>query len=85
MTGIDGPRECLGIRDPRCEGRGVVSKLLIEIRDFVICRAGVVVAAGIDLSEVGGEGGVGASEAFDDSDLVGGVAAVGEEADVRGE
>ena len=82
---MDGPRECLGIRDPRCEGRGVVSALLIEIRDFVIFNDGVVTAAGIDFSEVGGEGGVGASETFEDSDFVGGVAAVGEEADVMGE
>ena len=42
-------------------------------------------AVGIDLSEVGGEGGVGVSETFEDSDFVGGVASVGEEADVVGE
>lgn len=82
---MDGPRECLGIREDMFEGRGVVSALLIEIRDFVICRAGVVAAEGIDLSEVGGDGGVGVSETLEDSDFVGGVATVGEDADVVGE
>lgn len=62
-----------------------MSALLIEIRDLVICRAGVVAAVGIDLSDVGGEGGVGISEAIEDSDFVGGVATVGDEADVVGE
>ena len=85
LTGTDGPRECLGIREDTCDARGVVSALLIEMRDFVICRAGVVAATGIDLSEVGGEGGVGVSETFEDSDFVGGVVTVGEEADVVGE
>lgn len=57
----------------------------MEILDFVIWREGVIAAVGIDLSDVGGEGGVGASEAFEDSDFAGGVVAVGEEADVIGE
>ena len=82
---MEGPRECLGMRDGNCEGRGVVSALLMDTRDFVICKAGVVEFIGIDLSDVGGDGGVGVSEALEDSDLVGGVAIVGDEADVVGE
>ena len=85
LTAVGGPRECLGTRDDSCEARGVVSALLIDIRDLVIWRAGVVATTGIDLSEEGGEGGVGVSETFEDSDFVGGVATVGEEADVVGE
>ena len=44
-----------------------------------------MIVEGIDLSDTGGEGGVGASEAADDADLVGGVAMVGEDAVVEGD
>ena len=36
VIGIDGPRECPGMREDMFEGRGVVSALLIEMRDLVI-------------------------------------------------
>ncbi len=41
--------------------------------------------AGVDWSEVGGEGGVGDSETVEEADFVGGVAMVGEEVDVASE
>ena len=41
--------------------------------------------AGIEVSETGGDGGVGASEAVDEADFVGGVAIVGEDVVVAGE
>jgi len=46
---------------------------------------GVGMDLGADVSERGGEGGVGASEAPEDADLVGGVANVGDEAVVAGD
>ena len=45
----------------------------------------MLLLGGIDLSHTGGEGGVGASEALDEADLVGGVAIVGDEVVVVGE
>ena len=40
---------------------------------------------GIDFSDVGGDGGVNASETSEEADLVGGVAMVGDEVEVVGE
>lgn len=51
----------------------------IESRDFGSGIEGVFVG-GREWSDVGGEGGVGVSETFDEVDLVGGVAIVGDEA-----
>ena len=44
--------------------------------------AGVIAGAGIDLSDVGGDGGVCVSEAIEETDFVGGVAFVGDDAAV---
>lgn len=56
-----------------------MTELVRELRSLVLDCAGVL-ASRMDLSEVGGEGGVGVSEAVDDTDFVGGVAMVGDEA-----
>ena len=56
----------------------------IESLDLAIGRPGVFGIAGMDFSDVGGEGGVNASDTSDDADFVGGVAIVGEELDVLG-
>ena len=45
----------------------------------------ILLVAGVDLSEVGGEGGVGVSDTVEDADFVGGVAIVGDELEVVGE
>lgn len=58
---------------------------LFTVRRDLGCWAGVMVGAGSDLSDVGGEGGVCVSEFIEDVDFVGGVAIVGEEAVVAGE
>ena len=58
--------------------------LLMERRDFGREDAGVPIE-GSDLSDTGGDGGVGVSEAAEDTDLVGGVATVGDEAVVSGD
>ena len=47
-------------------------------RGFAAC-AGVTIEAGSELSDVGGDGGVCVSEAVEETDLVGGVAIVGED------
>lgn len=84
---LEGTRVCLG----GCEvlvgynGRGVVFESAFESLDFTIGRAGVAVAGGIDLSDVGGDGGVSVSETSEEADLVGGVAMVGEEFEVVGD
>ena len=66
-------------------GRDVIVDLVIDSLDFGNDEAGAVVTLGKDLSEVGGEGGVGVSEAAEEVDLVGGVAMVGDDAVVSGE
>ena len=58
---------------------------VIDNRGFDAEGAGVTAFAGSDRSETGGDGGVGASEAADEADLVGGVARVGDDAVVDGE
>ena len=62
--------------------RGVVFESAIERRDFGSGLDSEVLAAGIERSEVGGEGGVGASEAVEEADFVGGVGMVGEDVEV---
>ena len=59
----------------------------IESLDLAIGRAsaGVVEVPFPDLSDVGGEGGVNASDTSDEADFVGGVATVGDDVDVVGE
>lgn len=59
--------------------------LVIERRDLGIGRPGVVAAIGSDVSDVGGDGGVGVSETTDEADFVRGVATVGEDVVVVGE
>jgi len=83
MTGIEGPRECLGGRDER-SGRGVNFDPVIDILDFTIGTEGII-TWGADLSDVGGDGGVGVSDTVEDADFVIGVAIVGEEFDVVGD
>ena len=58
---------------------------MIEARVLALEFAGVIIEVGSDLSDVGGEGGVGASEVAEDTDFVGGVAMVGDDAVVDGE
>ena len=58
--------------------------LLMERRVLGREDAGVAVG-GSDLSETGGDGGVGVSEAAEDTDLGGGVATVGDDAVVSGD
>ena len=56
-----------------------------EIASGLVCLvfvAGVAADGGIDLSEVGGDGGVCVSEAADETDFAGGVAIVGEDTEV---
>jgi len=57
----------------------------IESLDLAIGKAGVIVAPGTDFSDVGGDGGVSASDTSEEADFVGGVAIVGDEVDVVGE
>lgn len=57
----------------------------IESLDLGIGREGVVTVAVMDFSDVGGDGGVSASDTSEEADLVGGVATVGDESDVVGD
>lgn len=66
-------------------GRGVVVASVIESRDLATGRAGVWGITDNDVSDVGGDGGVGVSDTVDEADLVGGVATVGDDAVVVGE
>ena len=59
-------------------------ELLIERRVLGKDDAGVAMDDR-DLSETGGDGGVGVSEAVEDTDLAGGVATVGDDAVVSGD
>lgn len=52
----EGSRECLGARDEKCTGLGVVE--FVRDRRGLMVLAGVTADAGIDLSDVGGDGGV---------------------------
>ena len=54
----------------------------MESRDLGKAFGAAELAAGIERSEVGGDGGVGASETVEDADLVGGVGMVGEDVEV---
>lgn len=63
----------------------MVFESAIESLDLAIGRAGVTAAPVLDLSDVGGDGGVNASETSEEADFVGGVAIVGEEVEVVGE
>lgn len=60
-------------------------ELVIESRDLEIGIASTPEGVEFDGSEVGGDGGVSVSETVDDTDFVGGVAIVGEDAVVAGE
>ena len=60
-------------------------ELVTDKRGLELDWAGVVVVAGSERSETGGDGGVGVSEVVEEADLVGGVARVGDEAVVEGE
>ena len=55
---------------------------VIESRDFGSAFGKRAEVAGRELSEFGGEGGVGASDMVDEADFVGGVGMVGEEVEV---
>ena len=58
----------------------------MEIRGGLVgAGACVCTGTGAEGSDVGGEGGVGTSEAIDDVDFVGGVAIVGDDAEVMAE
>ena len=94
LRGKDGVRSlsmvnrlCLGGLEEfnGCIGRGVVFESDMESLDLAIGRPGVLELTGIDFSDVGGEGGVRASDTSDDADFVGGVAIVGDEVDVVGD
>lgn len=77
---MDGPLACLtGGRTDCVFGRGVVFTF-IESLDLGIL--GVANGLGVlaEVSEIGGEGGVGASDGPEDVDLVGGVCTFGEDA-----
>lgn len=81
LTGIDGRLECLG----KVNALGVRLESAAGSLDLRNNGAGVVLAAELDLSDVGGEGGVWVSETVEDADLVGGVAIPGEDAVVVGD
>jgi hypothetical protein len=85
LRGMDGRRECREVRDNCVIGRAVLVELVMESRDLETGTAGVPDMTGNDVSDVGGEGGVGVSETIDEADLVGGVAMVGDDAVVVGE
>ena len=81
LTGIDGRLDCLG----KVIGLGVTLESAAGSLDLSNDGAGVVLAAELDLSDVGGEGGVWVSETVEDADLVGGVAIPGDDAVVVGD
>ena len=81
LTGIDGRLDCLG----KVNGLGVTLESAAGSLDLRNDGAGVVLVAELDLSDVGGEGGVWVSETVEDADLVGGVAIPGEDAVVVGD
>ena len=57
----------------------------IESLDFATGSEGVVMVAGTDFSDTGGDGGVSVSDTSEEADFVGGVAIVGDEVDVVGD
>ena len=74
VAGIDGPRVCLTAGLADCAiGRGVVLFAFIDRRDFGILGVTKGFGAGAEVSDIGGEGGVGASEIPEETDFVGGV------------
>jgi hypothetical protein len=81
--GTDGPREWRGGLVVKCDGLGVVFEPVME--SLVLGMLGVMKGFGVEVSERGGDGGVGASDALDEVDFVGGVAKVGEEVVVAGD
>lgn len=76
---MDGLRECAVVLEDDVDGLGVRMESAIDGLD-----PGIALISGFEaeLSEFGGEGGVGVSETVDEADFVGGVAMVGEEVDV---
>ena len=66
-------------------GFGVMLEPAVDGLDLGTAVTSDFEGTGIEWSEVGGEGGVGVSETVEEADFVGGVAMVGEEADVVGE
>ena len=82
---FEGPLECLGGLDERFIGLGVMLVSVLNIFEFASGMAGVPLGSEMDFSDVGGDGGVGVSDAMEEADFVGGVATVGEEFDVVGE
>ena len=76
MAGIEGPRvcDCVGGRVPYVDCRGVGIFPVSEVRDLGmpgVARDGFT--EGADVSEMGGEGGVGVSETPEEEVLAGGV------------
>ena len=84
---IEGPLECIciGGRDKMLAGLGVVFASMVSSSDFASGKAIALLDIELELSEAGGDGGVGVSDTIDEADFVGGVAIVGEEFDVAGD
>lgn len=57
----------------------------MDNRDFIWGRAVIFELAGMEVSEIGGDGGVGASDVIDEADLASGVARTGEDVVVPAE
>lgn len=82
---MEGRRKCLGVRNVRFAGFGVVFGSVVDGLASCDGTALILSFALVDLSEVGGEGGVAVSDTVEDADFVGGVAMVGDELEVVGE